>query len=739
MHEISNNGSSKGGCPGAEFAKDLQHVRAAQEERVRRTGLLGSAFLWNFDRFASEEMHPVIGGINKTTALQCRRLLPSINTKWFQTDQPKDKVRLAVQIAKHAPEIATAVTREDMSEWTTKVEIHDIRGLAAIMGETEVLVARARPMADAETASEIERCEQAMHAGREAKMHLADHLSPIARSIAEAQEGITQEARELLTIEMLDRSVEAIAKNTPEPLTEEHIRCEIQKQFRHLLRVTPKRILTRKQKPAAAPSGRKVGRPPKKPEEEGDFLTGYTGSTPDDILSMYRRTENERMDTDGNTIVDPVRYIIKNVTSARPLLTREQEEIIANEVVRRRNVWRKALLTSPLAQVRALEMYQSLHAGTLPPERTIQKTNALPREKILESLSANLQGLQTQVARNVRHSNPATAAASKKDLTAMLAETAELMEQSPLRVVHLRHVQKVLEQTRSEASSVDRLCEPHQRFSARLREIQAARASWNESRDDLSLPNTRLVISIAKRYRNRGLAFQDLIDEGMTGLMRAVDLYEPERGYKFSTYATWWIRQAITRAIADQSREIRIPVHMMQTIGKLRAVYRDLAQELGREPTPAEAAKKAQMSEEEIAKLFQTLKFPLSMEMEMGESEDTSFGDFLADTKTASAADEADRHMMRTRINGALRTLTYREREIVKMRYGLGDGYSYTLEDCGKVFQVTRERIRQIEMRAMKKLSGPERAHFFSGMDVDLGVPLPEKPPSSAKKKAKTP
>jgi len=260
----------------------------------------------------------------------------------------------------------------------------------------------------------------------------------------------------------------------------------------------------------------------------------------------------------------------------------------------------------------------------------------------------------------------------------------------------------------------------------RVTYLKVVYSQYQRAKRGLSEGNLRLVVSIAKKYRNRGLSFLDLIQEGNAGLMRAVDKFEYRRGFKFCTYATWWIRQAITRAVADQSRTIRIPVHMVETMSRVRNVSRQLLQELGREPSIEEVARRAKTTVDEARRVLAMSRYPISLDRPVGNSEDSHFGDLLPDGTAESPATGASQEMLRSRINKVLKTLSYREREIIKLRYGLGDGYSYTLEEVGHIFKVTRERIRQIESKALKKLQHATRAVHLKGFVDSVPEQMPE-------------
>ena len=444
---------------------------------------------------------------------------------------------------------------------------------------------------------------------------------------------------------------------------------------------------------------------------------------------------------------DPIRMYLSQMAEI-PLLTREEEISLAKKIEVSRRQFRRMVLGCHYAMRVAFDTLRRVHEGELPFDRTIKVslTERLTKEQIQARMPVNLRTLEYLLKQNesdfrklISKQTPSSErAVVRKRFLRRRLKCLTLLEELSVRT---RRVQPLMEQLERFADRMESLqkrlrhlkasgaAEPAIRKVRReLRELMITTqesprslrircqrfrqqfADYENVKRQLSSGNLRLVVSIAKKYRNRGLSFLDLIQEGNTGLMRAVDKYEYRRGFKFSTYATWWIRQAITRAIADQARTIRIPVHMIDVLSKLRQVEKQLQQELGREPTVEELATRADVPLEEALRVLDIGRHPTSLDRPIGEGEDCSFGEFLEDARSDHPLKNVNNRALREKIDRLLQSLSFRERQIIRLRYGLGDGYSYTLEEVGRIFKVTRERVRQIEAAAVKKLQQPIRA-----------------------------
>ena len=495
----------------------------------------------------------------------------------------------------------------------------------------------------------------------------------------------------------------------------------------------------------------------------------------DDVAAKYEQDADSQTATETDEaeieniieqptvrIDDPVRMYLQQMGEI-PLLKREEEISLAKKIEWSRKRFRRKVLESDLSLTGAVDILSQVSAGELPFDRTMKISTAetLGKGTILKRLPENLSTVRSMLAQNradwaklCKTTDDNGRVDMSRRLRSRRRRAATLLEELSLRTSRvqpfmkkLRNISEKIDSLQAKveglatengdseelqvmrqelAGMVDLAMERPKDLRKRVSDTERFFHEYEHAKRQLSGGNLRLVVSIAKKYRNRGLSFLDIIQEGNTGLMRAVDKYEYRRGYKFSTYATWWIRQAITRAVADHARTIRIPVHMIETMSRLRNVSKALLQALGREPTIEEISEDADLPVSEVRRVLKISRHPISLDRPVGESEDSYFGDFIEDDQAESPVQAASQEMLKDKIEAVLKTLTFREREIIKLRYGIGDGYTYTLEEVGRIFQVTRERVRQVEAKAIRKLQHPVRARKLQNFLDEGPTNLPD-------------
>ncbi len=434
-------------------------------------------------------------------------------------------------------------------------------------------------------------------------------------------------------------------------------------------------------------------------ESEGELETEKQsgGMIKENILAEQPAVEERFLPLD-----DPVKMYLKQMGSIS-LLSRESEIELAKKIEEAENRLKDAVLCTRFARAEILAIADDILDGKLNLDEVVKEEIKANREQVVKRMKRIAQAL-----RQTRSQERTLKLLLQFNFTTSVVEM--VVQRLAGLIKELDYIDRRGRGWARKHEILKIISEPCRKIKEQMKSIRSAQLKFNRTKKRLVEANLRLVVSIAKKYTNRGLSFLDLIQEGNIGLMRAVEKFEYKRGFKFSTYATWWIRQAITRSIADQARTIRIPVHMTETINKIMRFSRLFVQQHGREPTTEEVSHKMRLPQDKVKSILKIAQEPISLQMPIGDEGDTHFGDFIQDKKAVSPANATVRSMLKEEMSSALGSLTEREKKILVLRFGVTDGCPRTLEEVGNVFKVTRERVRQIEAKALKKLRHPTRS-----------------------------